>query len=125
MLHGRKSVAQGLVYKALERVNPDQKEATLIVEKAIKNIMPQQEVRSRRVGGANYQVPVPLKHDRSEALAIRWLVENCRKSEGKDFEEFLANALVEAAENRGEVIKKRDDTHKMADANKAFAHFRW
>ncbi len=125
MLHGRKSVAQGLVYKALERVNPDQKEATLIVEKAIKNIMPQQEVRSRRVGGANYQVPVPLKHDRSEALAIRWLVEHCRKSEGKDFEEFLANAIVEAAEGRGEVIKKRDDTHKMADANKAFAHFRW
>lgn len=125
MLGGRKELARNLVYKALAKINEDKKEALRIFEQAIKNIMPQQEVRSRRVGGANYQIPIPLKHDRSEALAIRWLVNLCRKQKGKDFDEILAAEIQLAINNQGEAIKKRDDTHRMAEANKAFAHFRW
>jgi len=125
MIGGKKDLARKLVYQALEKINPDKKESVLVLEQAIRNIMPQQEVRSRRVGGANYQVPVPLKHDRAEALAIRWLVDICRKRQGKPLADLLAEELQSAAQNQGEAIKKRDDTHRMADANKAFAHFRW
>ncbi|MDP2874495.1 MAG: 30S ribosomal protein S7 [bacterium] len=125
MVGGRKELARNLVYKALAKINEDKKEALRIFEQAIKNIMPQQEVRSRRVGGANYQIPIPLKHDRSEALAIRWLVDLSRKQKGKDFDEILAAEIQSAINNQGEAIKKRDDMHRMAEANKAFAHFRW
>lgn len=125
MVGGRKELARNLVYKALAKINEDKKEALRIFEQAIKNIMPQQEVRSRRVGGANYQIPIPLKHDRSEALAIRWLVDLSRKQKGKDFDEILAAEIQLAINNQGEAIKKRDDMHRMAEANKAFAHFRW
>jgi len=92
-------------------------------ETAVKNVMPQQEVRSKRVGGATYQVPIPLKHERSEALALRWLITAARNKKGKPMEEKLYEELNNAYQSMGDAIKKRDDTHRMADANRAFAHF--
>lgn len=125
MLDGKKSTAQSVVYGALERLSEDRKEATSMFEEAVKKLMPKQEVRSRRVGGATYQVPMPVRHNRSEALALRWLVTVVRKKKGKAAEEFLFEEIKNANEGIGEAIKKRDETHKMAESNRAFAHFRF
>ena len=123
MEEGKKSIAQNIVYDAIEKLSGDPKEALKIFEEAIKNIMPQQEVRSRRVGGATYQVPMPLKHDRSEALAIRWVVGAAKSKSGKPMADRLYDELKNAHQGIGDSIKKKEDTHKMAEANRAFAHF--
>ena len=120
---GRKATAQGIVYGAIDKLSEDRKEAVQIFEQAIKNIMPTQEVRSRRVGGATYQVPVPVKHDRAEALAVRWLVNAAKAKKGRPMGEKLYEELKNAHEGTGNAIRKREDTHKMAEANRAFAHF--
>jgi len=126
MMDGKKSTAQDLVYDALDllsaAVNADVVPA---FEKALSNVRPLMEVRSRRVGGSTYQVPVEVKPERSLALAIRWLVANARAKKGKSFVEKLSAELIDAYNGSGVTIKKREDTHKMAEANKAFAHFRW
>jgi small subunit ribosomal protein S7 len=124
MLHGKKSLAEKIVYKALDGINEDRKESYRIFEQAIKNVMPKQEVRSKRIGGATYQVPHPVRHDRGETLALKWIVEIARKKQGKEMIEFLKDELLNAYNNTGDAIRKRDDVHKMADSNKAFSHFR-
>jgi len=124
MQSGKKATARGIVYNALDQISEDRKEAVTVLEQAIKNLMPRQEVRSRRVGGATYQIPYPLKHDRAEALAIRWLVDAARGKQGRTMQERLYQEIVNAKDNVGDAVKKRDDTHKMAEANRAFAHFR-
>jgi len=123
MLSGKKSTAESVVYGAIDRLNEDRKEGLRMLELAVKNVMPQQEVRSKRVGGATYQVPMPLKHERSEALALRWLITAARNKKGKPMGEKLYEELNNAYQSMGDAIKKRDDTHRMADANRAFAHF--
>lgn len=125
MLGGKKSTAQEIAYKAFAGLSEDKKEAITKFEEAIKNLMPAQEVRSRRVGGATYQVPVPLRHDRSEALAIRWLVEAARNKKGKPMDKKLLDEISLAFKKEGTAFKKKEDTIRMADANKAFAHFKW
>ena len=126
MLDGKKSVAEKIVYGALDRVSEKSKVQPIdLFEKALNNIRPMVEVKSRRVGGANYQVPVEVRASRSMALAMRWLVEASRKRGEKSMSQRLAGELLDAAENRGAAVKKREDTHRMAEANKAFAHFRW
>ncbi len=125
MLDGKKETAEGIVYGAVEKLASDKKEALTIFDEALKKVMPKQEVRSRRVGGATYQVPFPVKHERSEALAVRWIVDSARKRSGKSMEDRLFEELKNAYEGIGDAIKVRDDTHKMAEANKAFAHFRF
>ncbi len=125
MLDGRKSTAEGIVYGVLERLNEDKKEAVRLFEEAVKNVMPKLEVRSKRVGGATYQVPYPTKHERAEALAVRWIVDAARGKSGKTMADRLFDELRNAAEGVGDSIRKRDDTHKMAEANKAFSHFRF
>jgi small subunit ribosomal protein S7 len=126
MLDGKKSVAEKIVYGALDRVSEKSKvEPIDLFEKALNNIRPMVEVKSRRVGGANYQVPVEVRASRSMALAMRWLVDASRKRGEKSMPQRLAGELLDAAENRGAAVKKREDTHRMAEANKAFAHFRW
>ncbi|KKS39503.1 MAG: 30S ribosomal protein S7 [candidate division WWE3 bacterium GW2011_GWF1_42_14] len=114
MLDGKKSVAESVVYGAIDRLNEDRKEGLRMFETAVKNVMPQQEVRSKRVGGATYQVPIPLKHERSEALALRWLITAARNKKGKPMEEKLYEELNNAYQSMGDAIKKRDDTHRMA-----------
>lgn len=123
MRNGKKSLAERSVYGAIQRLNEDKKEALVMFEQAIKNSMPQQEVRSKRVGGATYQVPMPLKHERSEALALRWIISAARGKKGKPFELKLYEELNNAYQGIGDAIKKRDDTHRMAEANRAFSHF--
>jgi len=123
MLDGKKSVAEGIVYEAIRKLHEDEKEATKLFENAVKKIMPEVEVRSRRVGGATYQVPMPVKHDRSEALAIRWIVSSARNKSGKTMSERLFEELRNVNDNIGDAIKKKDDAHRMAEANRAFAHF--
>ncbi len=123
MQAGEKSVAQKIVYGAIEKLAEDKKEAVQAFEEAVRKVMPSQEVRSRRVGGATYQVPTPVRHDRSEALAVRWIVDAARAKRGKAMMEKLFEELKSAHDGTGSAIKKRDDTHKMADANRAFAHF--
>lgn len=125
MERGKKPIAEEIVYGALGNLSEDQKEALALLEKATKRVMPTQEVRSRRVGGATYQVPMPVRHDRSEALAVRWLLQAARARKGKPMVERLAAELKEAAEGKGEAFKKKETMHKMAEANRAFAHFRW
>lgn len=125
MLDGRKNTAEGIVYGVLEKLNEDKKEAAKLFEEAVKNVMPKLEVRSRRVGGATYQVPYPTKHERAEALAVRWIVDAARGKSGKTMAERLFDELKNASEGVGDSIRKRDDTHKMAEANKAFSHFRF
>ena len=124
MLHGKKSIAEKIVYSTIDMLNEDRKESLRIFEQAIKNVMPKQEVRSRRIGGATYQVPYPVRHDRSEALALKWVVEVAIKKQGKAMDEFLKDEILNAYNNMGDSIRKRDDTHKMAESNKAFSHFR-
>ena len=124
---GKKSVARGILYDALSILQTKIKnEDTLkVLTKAIDNIKPVIEVKSRRVGGSNYQVPVEIRGSRREALAIRWAIDYAHSRAGKSMEEKLAAELEDAFNNRGSAIKKKEDTHKMAEANKAFAHFRW
>ncbi len=123
MLKGKKSLAQKIVYTSIERLSSDKKEALEIFNKALANTMPTREVRSRRVGGATYQVPIPVKAWRSEALGIRWIVEAARAKSGKDMIDYLYEELKSASENTGSAVKKREEVHRMADANRAFAHF--
>lgn len=126
MVDGKKSVAEGIVYSALDRVQTRLKrEPVQAFHEALDNVKPSVEVRSRRVGGATYQVPVDVRPERREALAIRWLITAARKRNENTMEERLAAELADAVNNRGTAVKKREDTHKMADANKAFSHYRW
>jgi len=129
MKDGKKTIAQKQVYKALEIVREKTKKDSIeILRQSLDKIKPNMEVRPRRVGGTVYQVPMPVKGDRKEALAIRWLINSAQKRPNKKYHTFaekLAVELLEALKGEGEAIKKRNDTHKMADANKAFAHFRW
>ena len=125
-LDGRKTVAEAIITKSFTNIQNKTGESPMSVfNKAIENVRPLVEVRSRRVGGATYQVPVEVKGNRSQALAIRWLVNAIRNRKEKSLMEKLSSELMDAAGNKGSAIKKREDTHKMADANKAFAHFRW
>lgn len=125
MLDGKKVVATKSVYGALEELSEDKKEAVKKFEEAIKNVMPKVEVRSRRVGGATYQVPVPLRHERSEALAMRWVIGSARKRKGAPIKQKITEEIVSALNNEGTAIKKKEDVHKMAEANRAFGHFKW
>lgn len=126
MLDGKKSAAESIVYGAFDRVEAKMKADPLaLFHEAIDNVKPSVEVRSRRVGGATYQVPVEVRTIRRQALAIRWLVEMTRKRSENTMVERLSGELMDAAQNRGAAVKKREDTHKMADANKAFSHYRW
>jgi len=126
MVDGKKSVAESIIYNALDRVEKRLKRSPIdVFHEALENIKPSVEVRSRRVGGATYQVPVEVRPVRREALAIRWLIIAARKRNENTMEERLAGELADAVNNRGTAVKKREDTHKMADANKAFSHYRW
>jgi len=129
MKSGKKSVAEKIVYNALERmserVGNDDGRALELLSQALDNIKPAVEVKSRRVGGATYQVPVEVRAARRETLAMRWAIEAARSRSEKSMAMRLAHELIDAAENRGAAVKKREDTHRMADANKAFAHYRW
>ena len=126
MYDGKRSVAESIVYGAFDRVEARTGQAPVAVfHEALANVKPHVEVRSRRVGGATYQVPVDIRNDRRNALAMRWLVTFSRKRGEKSMTERLAAEFMEASQGRGNAVKKREDTHKMADANKAFAHYRW
>ena len=126
MLDGKKTVAEKIINESFSNIQTKTGEAPMSVfNKAIENVKPLVEVRSRRVGGATYQVPVEVKNNRSQALAIRWIVNAVRNRKEKSMTEKLSSELLDAAANKGSAIKKREDTHKMAEANKAFAHFRW
>ena len=126
MYDGKRGIAAKIVYDAIDKIKTKTKDEPInIFNEAINNIKPTVEVRSRRVGGATYQVPVEVKSKRAQALAIRWLVESARKRKDKYMADKLYSELLDASQNKGSAIKKRDDTHKMAEANKAFAHFRW
>ncbi|TKD18107.1 30S ribosomal protein S7 [Rhodobacter capsulatus] len=126
MIDGKKSVAERIVYNALERVETRAKRAPVeVFHEALDNVKPSVEVRSRRVGGATYQVPVEVRPTRREALAIRWLINAAKNRNENTMEERLAGELLDAMNSRGSAVKKREDTHKMADANKAFSHYRW
>ena len=126
MLDGKKGTAQRIVYDAFDMIKEKTgEEAMDVFEKAMKNIKPALEVKSRRVGGANYQVPVEVKADRAQALAFRWLAQYARLRNGHSMAENLANEIIDAANGVGASVKKKEDTHKMAEANKAFAHYRW
>lgn len=126
MKKGKKSVAERIVYQSMERIKEKTKEDPLkMYEKAVKNTRPLLETKSRRVGGATYQVPIDVPDNRSMSLAIRWLLRYARGRAGKSIIEKLASEIIDAANNRGGSIKKKEDTHKMAKANRAFAHYRW
>jgi len=126
MFEGKKSAAEGIVYGALERIEQKAKRDGLeLFHEALNNVKPAIEVRSRRVGGATYQVPVEVRNDRRQALAIRWIIAAARARNENTMEERLSGELLDAANNRGTAVKKREDTHKMAEANRAFSHYRW
>ena len=126
MYDGKKIVAERIVYDAIEKIKSKTKEEPInIFNEAISNIRPTVEVRSRRVGGATYQVPVEVKSKRAQALAIRWLIDASRKRKDKKMSDKIFNEIYDAYQSRGSAIKKKEDTHKMAESNKAFAHFRW
>ncbi|MDE6568419.1 MAG: 30S ribosomal protein S7 [Lachnospiraceae bacterium] len=126
MLDGKKGVAQKIVYGAFEIVaDKSGKDAVEVFEDAMNNIMPQLEVKARRIGGATYQVPIEVRTDRRQALALRWLTLFSRKRGEKTMRERLANEILDAANNTGAAVKRKEDMHKMAEANKAFAHYRW
>lgn len=126
MRDGKKGVAQTIMYEAFDKVRDKTKKEPLeVFEAAIENIQPSLEVKSRRVGGSNYQVPVEVSATRSQALGIRWLVTSARSRGGKSMADNLANELIDASNNTGGAVKKKDDIHRMAEANKAFAHYRW
>ena len=126
MLDGKKGTAQSIVYEAFEEVkNKTGNEPLEVFNTALENIKPQLEVKSRRVGGSNYQVPVEVSPARSQALALRWLVKYSRERGGRGMADNLANEIIDASNETGAAVKKREDTHRMAEANKAFAHYRW
>ena len=126
MYDGKKTVAEKIVYDAIDKIKSKVKEEPITVfNEAINNIKPSVEVRSRRVGGATYQVPVEVKSKRSQALALRWIIDASRKRKDKKMADKLFNEIYDAYQNKGSAIKKKEDTHRMAESNKAFAHFRW
>jgi small subunit ribosomal protein S7 len=129
MIDGKKSVAENIVYGALEQMSQrsgqTEEQAVEMLEQALDNVKPVVEVKSRRVGGATYQVPIEVRPARRQTLAMRWVIESARKRGEKSMAQRLANELTEAADNRGAAVKKREDTHRMAEANKAFSHYRW
>ncbi|MFN4262827.1 MAG: 30S ribosomal protein S7 [Thioalkalivibrionaceae bacterium] len=125
MRDGKKSVAERVVYGALNQIATRHPNGMEILENALDNVRPRVEVKSRRVGGATYQVPVEVRSVRQDALAMRWVVDAARKRSERSMPLKLAGELMDASENKGAAVKKREDTHRMADANKAFAHFRW
>jgi small subunit ribosomal protein S7 len=129
MRRGKKSAAESIVYGAIERISErtgqPEPQALETLQKALDNVKPMVEVKSRRVGGATYQVPVEVRPQRRQTLAMRWLIDAAKSRGEKSMAQRLANELMDAAENRGAAVKKREDTHRMADANKAFAHYRW
>ena len=126
MKDGKKAVAETIVYNALDRVEAKMRRAPVeVFHEALENVKPSVEVRSRRVGGSTYQIPVEVRPERRGALAIRWLISAARKRGENTMEERLAGELMDAANERGAAVKRREDTHKMADANKAFSHYRW
>ena len=123
---GKKSLAEKIVYGAMERVKQKSKEDPLkMFEKAVENVRPVLETKSRRVGGATYQVPVEVPIQRSSSLAVRWLIRFARERAGKSMEEKLSAEIIDAVNNRGGAVKKKEDIHKMAESNRAFAHYRW
>jgi small subunit ribosomal protein S7 len=124
MRRGKKTLAQKIVYKAFGRIEKEvKKQALEVFEKALENVGPLQEVRSMRIGGATYQVPIPVKQERRRTLAMRWIIEAARNKKGKPMEEKLAQELLMAAKGEGEAVRKKINVHKMAEANRAFAHF--
>ena len=126
MNDGKKTIAEKIIYDAIDKIKSKSKEEPInIFNEAINNLRPTVEVKSRRVGGATYQVPVEVKSKRSQALALRWLVEASRKRKDKQMADKIFNEIYDAYQNKGSAIKKKEDTHKMAESNKAFAHFRW
>ena len=126
MYAGKKSVATRVIYDAFDIIEKKTTKPGLeIFEKAMANVTPQMELRSRRIGGANYQVPIEVRPERKTALALRWIIDAARSQKGKPMSERLADELVNAANNAGNAVKKRNDVHRMAEANKAFAHFAW
>jgi len=126
MQDGKKSTAEAIMYKALGSISEKGKGESLdVLDHALENVSPMVEVKSRRVGGATYQVPVEVRADRRVTLAMRWIIDAARKRGEKSMQLKLAGELMDASENRGSAVKKREDTHRMAEANKAFAHFRW
>jgi len=128
MLDGKKSIAQNIVYDAiamLDKKSGDKENGFDMFEKALENVKPVMEVKSRRVGGATYQVPIEVRPVRQQALAIRWIISFARKRNERTMAQRLGNELLEAANNKGSAVKKKEDTYKMAEANKAFAHYRW
>ncbi|NOR20554.1 MAG: 30S ribosomal protein S7 [Xanthomonadales bacterium] len=129
MNHGKKSVAENIVYDALEQMaekgSQTEEQAVEMLGQALENVKPSVEVKSRRVGGATYQVPIEVRQTRRDTLAMRWVIDAARKRSEKSMAQRLANELMDAANNRGAAVKKREDTHRMAEANKAFSHYRW
>ena len=126
MNDGKKTIAEKIIYGAIDKIKSKSKEEPInIFNEAINNLRPTVEVKSRRVGGATYQVPVEVKSKRSQALALRWLVEASRKRKDKQMSDKIFNEIYDAYQNKGSAIKKKEDTHRMAESNKAFAHFRW
>ncbi len=126
MVDGKRGLAQTILYDAFEIIkNKTNEEALDVFERALENIKPALEVKTRRVGGANYQVPIEVQTDRSQALGLRWLVQYARLRGSKSMAENLANEIIDAANGTGAAVKKREDVHRMAEANKAFAHYRW
>jgi len=126
MYDGKKTIAEKIIYDAIEKIKTKSKDEPInVFKEAINNIKPTVEVRSRRVGGATYQVPVEVKPKRSQALALRWLIDASRKRKDKNMSDKIFNEIYDAYQNKGSAIKKKEDTHRMAESNKAFAHFRW
>ena len=125
MYDGKRSTAEKILYSALEKMKAKNQDPLKVFNSAIGNVRPNLEVRSRRVGGATYQVPVEVKSNRSQALALRWLLSASRKRKNKSMSEKLFFELMDASQNKGSAVKKREDVHKMAESNRAFAHFRW
>ena len=126
MKSGKKAVAESIVYGALDKISEKAgNESMDVMDKALDNVAPMVEVKSRRVGGATYQVPVEVRSNRRQTLAMRWIIDAARKRGEKSMQMKLAGELMDAAESRGSAVKKREDTHRMAEANKAFAHYRW
>ncbi len=127
MYDGKKSVATGIVYKALEKFanKINSEDALASFEQALENAKPSLEVKSRRIGGATYQVPIEIAQDRRTSMAMKWIIKYSREKTGKSMEDGLANELSDCFNNQGSTIKKKDDTHRMAEANKAFAHYKW
>ncbi|MEM7612567.1 MAG: 30S ribosomal protein S7 [Pseudomonadota bacterium] len=129
MTDGKKSVAERIIYGALDRIsdrsNQSSEQSLELLEQALENIKPAVEVKSRRVGGATYQVPVEVRPQRRQTLAMRWVIDAARKRSEKTMAQRLAHELMEAADNRGSAVKKKEDVHRMAEANKAFSHYRW